>query len=192
MPLYIAFIDLSKAVDFLSRKGQFRLLIKFVCAPELLTINPSFHKNMQCVVSYGRQNSVPFAIQSGVKQGWVLEPTLFGIFFSMLLSFQFRGFEECVNLHIRSNGKLFNLAQLRAKTKMSTVFIREVLSADDASLATHTEHDLQQLSTQFNHAYEEFGMTIKIKKTPKKQTSWIKMLLHLHRSASMTWCSSAG
>ena len=35
------------------------------------------------------ETSEAFPIRSGVKQGCVLEPTLFGIFFSLLLSFAF-------------------------------------------------------------------------------------------------------
>lgn len=59
---------------------------------------------------------------------------------------------------------LFNLAQLRAKTKVQTVLIRELLFTDDASLTTHKEEELQQLISQFSHAYKEFGLTISIRR----------------------------
>ena len=52
---------------------------------------------------------------------------------------------EGVFLHTRADGKLFNLARLRAKTKVIHVVIREMLFADDAALVTHTMEDLQQL-----------------------------------------------
>ena len=41
-------------------------------------------------------------------------------------------------LHTRSDGKLFNLARLRAKTKGTDVYVREMLFADDASLTAHS------------------------------------------------------
>ena len=44
---------------------------------------------MTGVISYNGDNSEPFNIKSGVKQGCVLAPTLFGIFFSMLLKYAF-------------------------------------------------------------------------------------------------------
>ena len=58
--------------------------------PQLLSITAYFHDNMQGTVNYDGASSEPFHILSGVKQGCVLAPTLFGIFFSMLLNFAFR------------------------------------------------------------------------------------------------------
>ena len=55
----------------------------------------------------------------------------------MLLTHAFSGNEDGVYLHTRSNGRLFNLARLRAKTKVRHVTIREALFADDAALVTH-------------------------------------------------------
>lgn len=165
MPLYIAFIDLTKAFDLVSRNGLFRLLRKIGCPPRLLNIITSFHDNTQGVVSYDGDTSEPFTIKSGVKQGCVLAPTLFGIFFSMLLNFAFKDSVEGVHLHTRSDGKLLNMARLRAKTKIRTVLIRDMLFADDAALVSHTEEHLQRLMDRFALACKEFGLTISIKKT---------------------------
>ena len=166
MPLYIAFIDLTKAFDLVSRTGLFQLLKKIGCPPQLLSITASFHHDMKGIVSYDGEASDPFVIKSGVKQGCVLAPTLFSIFFSLLLRFAFSHSEDGVHLHTRSDGKLFNLSRLKAKTKLRTVLIREMLFADDAALTSHTEEGLQRLiSPQFAHACKEFGLTISIKKT---------------------------
>lgn len=88
-----------------------------------------------------------FIIESGVKQGYILAPNLLSFFFSMLLNFAFKQSKEGVYLLTRNNDKLFNLASLGVKTKVSTVLIKEMLFADDATLATHTEHNLQKLVT---------------------------------------------
>ena len=72
---------------------------------------------------------------------------------------------EGVFLHTRADGQLFNLARLRAKTKVRHVVIQEMLFADDAALVTHTMEDLQQLIDRLSHACKEFGLTISIKKT---------------------------
>lgn len=165
MPLYTAFIDLTKAFDLVSRRGLFLLLKKIGCPPQLLSIIASFHGEMKGIVCYNGEFSEPFMIRSGVKQGCVLVPTLFGIFFSLLLSFAFRHSEEGVHLHTRSDGKLFNLSRLKAKTKVRTVLIREMLFADDAALTSRTEEDLQRLINQFAHACREFGLPISIERT---------------------------
>ena len=83
----------------------------------------------------------------------------------MTLSYAFKTSTEGVFLHTRANGKPFNLARVRAKTKVRHVVIREMLFADDAALVTHTMEDLQQLIDRLSHASKEFGLTISIKKT---------------------------
>ena len=100
-----------------------------------------------------------------MKQGCVLAPTLFCIFFSMLLQYAFKDCSEGVIIHTRADGKLFNLARLRAKSKVFQVLIRELLFADDAALVSHTEEGLQQLVDRLSHACKEFGLTISLKKT---------------------------
>ena len=138
--LYLAFIDLTKTFDLVSRKGLSQLLEKIGCPPKL-----SFHEDMKGTVMHDGSCSDPFLIKGGVKQGCVLAPTLFGIFFSLLLSHAFKSSSDGVYLHTRSDGKLFSIARLRAKTKVTEILIREMLYADDAALASHTEDGLQRL-----------------------------------------------
>ena len=106
---------------------------------------------MKGTVNYDGATSEPFDIHSGVKQGCVLAPTLFSILFSMVLSYAFNTSTEGVFLHTRADGKLFNLARLRAKTKVRHVVIREMLFADDAALMTRTMEDLQQLIDKLSY-----------------------------------------
>ena len=164
-PLYIAFVDLTKAFDLVSRSGLFSLLKRIGCPPKLLSLIESYHNNMQGTISFNGGNSQPFKICSGVKQGCVLAPTLFGIFFSLLLQEAFQSTTEGVLLHTRHDGKLLNLARLRAKTKVKTVLVREMLFADDAAFVSHTEEGLQELINSFSAACDDFGLTISIKKT---------------------------
>ena len=79
-PFYVAFIDLTQAFDLVSRDGLFKILAKIGCPPTLLSIEKSFHDKMKGTVLYHGTTSDPFNILSGVKQGCVLVPTLFGIF----------------------------------------------------------------------------------------------------------------
>jgi hypothetical protein len=51
-PLCLAFIDLTKAFDLVSRKGFFARLEKIGCPPTLLVIIKSFHDNMQASVFF--------------------------------------------------------------------------------------------------------------------------------------------
>ncbi|XP_016368572.1 RNA-directed DNA polymerase from mobile element jockey-like [Sinocyclocheilus rhinocerous] len=165
MPLYIIFIDLTKAFDLVSRNGLFNILLKIGCPPRLHSLIRSFHDDMKATIQYQDSISEPFYVKSGVKQGCVLAPTLFGICFSMLLKHAFGTATEGVYLHTRSDGRLFNLARLKAKTKVHKAIIRDLLFADDAAIISHTEQQLQRLMDRFFQACDEFGLTISLQKT---------------------------
>ena len=164
-PLYIAFIDLTKAFDLVSRGGLFKILPKIGCPPKLLSVIKSFHTDMQGIVQFDGDFSKPFSIRSGVKQGCVLAPTLFGIFFAVMLKQAFDSNSDGIYLHTRSDGGLFNLSRLKAKTRVRQRTIRDMLFADDAAIVASSEQALQSLVDQFAKSCSEFGLTISIKKT---------------------------
>ena len=166
-PLHIAFVDLTKAFDLVSREGLFAILQRIGCPSRLLSLIRSLHDDMTAAVHYEGSTSECFNVRSGVKQGCVLAPTLFGIFFSLLLHHAFGNHEDedDVFLHTRSDGKLFNLARLRAKTKVRQVLVRELLFADDAALVSHSAAGLHRLLERFRAACSEFALIISIKKT---------------------------
>ena len=106
--------------------------------PKLLALITSFHEDMHDTIQYDGISSEPCRFKSGVKQGCIPAPTMFGIF-SLLLSYAFRRSEDDIYLHTRSNGQLFNLARLRAKTKIRKVLIRKTLFADDVAVTAHSD-----------------------------------------------------
>ena len=54
-------------------------------------------------------------VRSGVKQGFVLVPTLFAIYFVALLQHALNGYEDGIYLRTRFDGSLFNLKRLKSK-----------------------------------------------------------------------------
>ena len=111
-PLYLAFIDLTKAFDLVSRTGLFKLLEKIECPPKLLSIIASFLVNMHDTVNCDGEIYEPFKIDSGVKQGCVLVPILFEIFFSLVHIYAFGTASDGIYLHTRHDGNLFILKWL--------------------------------------------------------------------------------
>ena len=124
-----------------------------------------FHTDTKGTVQFNGSSSEPVEIRSCVKQGCVLAPRLFGIFFGMLLKHAFDTTTGGIYLRTRSDGRLFSVARLRAKTKVCKVLIRDMLLADDAAVATHTQKELKPLVDCFSQACKDFGLTIRLKKT---------------------------
>ena len=120
---------------------------------------------MKGTVQFNGNLSEPFDMHSGVKQGCVLAPTLFGIFFALLLRHAFGTAQEGIYLQTRSDSSLFNLAHLKVRTKVHEALIRDMMFADDAAVVTHTQRKLQLLMDHFSQACKDFGLTISLKKT---------------------------
>ena len=57
---------------------------------------------------------------NGVKQGCVLDPTLFSIMWSALLTAAFQDGDSGIPIRYCFDGKLFNLRRLQAKSKVQT------------------------------------------------------------------------
>ena len=77
-------------------------------------------------------------------------------------------FKNCnlgVRVRHRHDGGLFNPHHLKARTIVSYALIRELLYADNCTLACLSEEDTQQLTDCFTQLAIHFGLTISIKKT---------------------------
>lgn len=162
--LYITFVDFSKAFDTVHRETLWKLLQRFGCPPTFIKVLRNFHDGMSARISAGGECSDPFTVGHGVKQGCVLAPTLFTIFLTAILN---SIPSELGDLYIRtrSDGGLFNLRRLKARTKTREVLVRELLFADDAALVTSSPNGMQQLLTAFANASQRYGLSINIKKT---------------------------
>ncbi|KAK4325426.1 hypothetical protein Pmani_004021 [Petrolisthes manimaculis] len=94
-----------------------------------------------------------------------MAPTLFSIYFSVLLNFAFGECENGVYLRTRSDGSLFNIARLRSYRRAEMVLCRELLFADDVALVAHEEHALKRLINKLSHACDVFSLEMCISKT---------------------------
>ena len=79
-PLYMVFVDFSKAFDTVGRTGLWQLLKKYGCPEKFTTMIEALHTGMMATVNVGGEVSESFRVTNGVKQGCVLAPTLFSIF----------------------------------------------------------------------------------------------------------------
>ena len=83
VPLYIAFIYLTKASDLLSTEELYAILLKIGWPPSLLDIAKLFYFNTNATVQYDGNVTELFKIKSRVEQDCVLAPTVFGFFYNV-------------------------------------------------------------------------------------------------------------
>ena len=165
--LCMAFIDLSKAFDTVDRNMLWMVLAKFGCPEKFINMIKAFHTDMVATVLIAGEESEPFGVGVGVKQGCAMAPVLFNIYLAAAnVLFHQRIEEGCgLNLTYRLDGSLFNLQRLKARTKVSHETIYELQYADDCALAAHTPEDLQQSLDVLHEVYTNMGLLINANKT---------------------------
>ena len=139
--LYTNFLDLTKAFDTVNREGVWKIVEKFGCPEKFITMVRQFHDGMKAHVLDNGDTSAPFSVTNGVKQGCVLAPTLFSMVFSAMLADANSNNEEenSIQIKYRTDGSVFNLRRLQAKTKVKETSVSEFLFADDAALNAASE-----------------------------------------------------
>jgi len=104
-------------------------------------------------------------VETGVKQGCIIAPTLFAIFIAAILHLTGQELPEGIPILYRTDGRLFNLNRFKAKSKVRSTTIIELQYADDNAIAAHSPEDLQGILNAFANAYRALGLALNIKKT---------------------------
>ncbi len=167
-PLYMAFIDLSKAFDMVNRHTLWKVLLRIGCPEKFIRVLRLLHDDMTASVLGGGDNeSDPFTVGAGVKQGCVIAPTLFSIYISCILHLaENEGtLPGGIDITYRVDGGLFRLSRLKARRKIKTTSIMEIQYADDNAIFAQSESDLQAILTTLAKAYRQLGLILNTKKT---------------------------
>ncbi len=127
-------------------------MAKYGCPRKFIAIIRQFHDGMLGRVQDNGEPSELFSITNAVKQGCVHAPTLFSLMFSAILIDAFSDSDEGIGIRFRSDGSLFTLRRLQAKTKVSADTINDFLFADDCAFNAASEADIQHTVDQFSAA----------------------------------------
>ena len=84
-PLYMCILDLTKSYDSVDRTLLWDVLACFGAPPKMLAVICQFHDGMQACVRLDGQCSDKFDVEQGLRQGCVLTPPLFNMFFTAVL-----------------------------------------------------------------------------------------------------------
>ena len=87
IPLYVCFIDLTKAYDSVDRTLLWTVLARYGMPQNMVSVIRQFHDGMRaCVRLDDRVSSEWFAVEQGLRQGCVLAPLLFNTFFAAVIN----------------------------------------------------------------------------------------------------------
>ena len=93
--LFMCFIDLQKAYDIVDRPILWQVLTRIGVPPQMAAVIQEFHDGMRARVRPDDGVcSDWFKVEQGLRQGCVISPLLFNIFFEAELTVVFRRFSE--------------------------------------------------------------------------------------------------
>ena len=137
--LYCAFVDYSKAFDFVDRTYLWQKLLNSNVNGKILNVIRNMYKNAKSHVSIKNILSDPFPCQVGVRQGENLSPLLFAIYlndFKTFLSEKYNGLNTI-------SDSILNEMNVYLK-----IFC--LLYADDTLILAETEAQLQKALNSLN------------------------------------------
>ena len=159
-PLYLSFVDLRKAYDSVCRDALWSVLKKYQFPDKLIRILQALHHDTKGAVrAYGRL-SEEFSISTGVRQGDVLAPVLFNLFFDAIVAATLQHHPEAGFKVLYNTGD--PLVGSRKKMRHEVV-IQDLEYADDMVLVSDSMGLLEELLQTLHSTCA--GMSINTKKT---------------------------
>ena len=164
---FMCFIDLQKAYDTVDRTLLWQVLTR-IGPPQMIAVIRQFHDGMRaCVRPDDGVCSGWFKVERGLRQGCVLSPLLFNIFFVAVLNVVLQRFSEdpailAELVHLKEPS-----ASMGPESAMD--YIRRavwgMLYADDACVVSPSPQGLAKMMEVFVDVCRAFALTVSAKKT---------------------------
>ena len=162
MPIFMLFIDLRKAYDSIPRSPLWRVLEKYGIPPTLLSIIRSLHDGMKAEVTVDGNLTPDFEVCNGLRQGCVIAPSLFNLYFNLVISqWQKKCADFGVDILYKCGGKLVG----ERTRKPDRLKISELLFADNAAAVGTSRKSMEAAATALEGLITALGLSLNIPKT---------------------------
>jgi len=143
------------------RDVMWLILSKYGVPEKLISLIRSFHDDMQAEISVG-DNVAQVVVSNGLRQGCVLAPTLFVLFFNMVIQcWRDRCQGLGIKLLYKCGGKLVGE---RTRTPLES-WLTEMCFADDVAIMAPTKNSMVKATVELDRVVRACGLTISIPKT---------------------------
>ena len=167
IPLYMCFVDPQKAYDSVDRELLWKVLARAGVPEEILAAIRQFHDGRQAQVRMDDGELSDWSeVTQGLRQGCVLSPLLFNIFFAAATEVVLVRFSEDDTI-LKYLVYLEEEAAGGAGTPLERArrAVWGILYADDAGVVSRSREGLTRMMTTIVEVFGEFGLTMSEKKT---------------------------
>jgi hypothetical protein len=163
-PLYAAFVDLRKACDSIPRDALWRVLSAYRVEPKVVELLVDLHTGTQAAVKLGGEHCAWFDIGHGVRQGCVIAPLLFNVFFDCVVRLSLAEMPEgCgARLSFRAEGEVLPWHKGGPSTMLT---IAALMYADDPVFLSCDRGELELMLKVFDSVCNRMGMCVNAAKT---------------------------
>ena len=172
IPLYVCFIDLTKAYDSVDRILLWVVLARFRVPQIMISVIRQFHDGMRaCARLDDRVCSRWFAVEQGLRQGCVLAPLLFNIFFAAVInlaSTRFKadkGIMDALVYLRKKGGGAEGRGEATVGESVLATPLWGMLYADDAGVVSQSPEQLRKIMGVIMVVCAVFGLTVSEAKT---------------------------
>jgi hypothetical protein len=160
-PLFMCFIDITKAYDSVNRELLWKICLNYGITPKLVNLFKMLYKNSIAKVKINGELSESFEMNTGVMQGGIPSPLLFNILFDFIIrkvidEAAVSGVKFCYGSNDFFHGK---------NEKHDDFHILALLYADDLVITCESISDLEKCIECFEKVTQQYGLTMNIKKT---------------------------
>ncbi|VDM02006.1 unnamed protein product [Schistocephalus solidus] len=138
---------------------------KFSCPERITHMAGQLNDGMTARVTDNGTVSEALAVTNGVKQDCLLAPNLFSLMFSAMLMDAYRDEQPGICIAYRTDRHLLNGRRMQASTHVSVTTVHDLLFADDFTLNTVMEEDMQRSTDLFTAGCTNFELNISKDKT---------------------------
>ena len=162
IPLYVCFIDLTKAYHSVDRTLLWTVLARFGVPQNMISVIRQFHNGMRASVRLDdRVCSGWFAVEQGLRQACVFAPLLSSIFFAAVINVASTRFKADKSIM----DALIHVMKKRGAGGRGDATTEDILYADDAGVVSQSLDQLRKMMGLIVVVYAAFALTVSEAKT---------------------------
>jgi hypothetical protein len=163
---YKIYMDLVKAYDKVNHDVMFLILTKLGVPNICLRLIKNLYDNVNVFINEDMKDSFKFC--NGLKQGSILSPLLFNIFFGVVINAINKKIKKMgINLITKEDIDIFDVPNIKKNkvNKFKEFNLWNILFADDTLIFANSEEEMQKFIDIFNEVITAFGLELSNEKS---------------------------